>query len=159
MKKDTDQTEGSNSCSCEGDSCGGGSCKCKWIWLAFLLALVGVLVAKNLNSKPEPAPSSIVEIDTVAAPASHQEPLPRLVDLGASSCIPCKAMKPILDDLMVNYGGGVQDRVHRRLGKPGRRPKARDSRHPHTDILRCCRQRALPSRGVLWQRRYSGQVA
>ncbi len=108
MKKDTDQTEGSNSCSCEGDSCGGGSCKCKWIWLAFLLALVGVLVAKNLNSKPEPAPSSIVEIDTVAAPASRQEPLPRLVDLGASSCIPCKAMKPILDDLMVNYGGAFK---------------------------------------------------
>ncbi len=28
---------------------------------------------------------------------------PRLVDLGAGKCIPCKMMKPILDDLMANY--------------------------------------------------------
>lgn len=29
--------------------------------------------------------------------------LPRLVDLGAGKCIPCKKMKPILDDLKANY--------------------------------------------------------
>jgi len=29
--------------------------------------------------------------------------LPRLVDLGAEKCIPCKMMKPILDDLTENY--------------------------------------------------------
>jgi thioredoxin 1 len=28
--------------------------------------------------------------------------LPRLVDIGSSTCIPCKMMKPILDDLMAN---------------------------------------------------------
>jgi thioredoxin 1 len=28
---------------------------------------------------------------------------PRLVDLGAGKCIPCKMMKPILDDLKANY--------------------------------------------------------
>jgi thioredoxin 1 len=31
-------------------------------------------------------------------------PLPKLVDLGAGKCIPCKAMKPILEDLTANYG-------------------------------------------------------
>lgn len=31
--------------------------------------------------------------------------LPKMVDLGAGQCIPCKMMKPILDDLMVNYAG------------------------------------------------------
>ncbi|NLE67285.1 MAG: thioredoxin family protein, partial [Lentisphaerae bacterium] len=31
--------------------------------------------------------------------------LPRLVDLGAGKCIPCKMMKPILEDLMANYAG------------------------------------------------------
>jgi thioredoxin 1 len=29
--------------------------------------------------------------------------LPRLLDLGAGKCIPCKMMKPILDDLKQNY--------------------------------------------------------
>ena len=38
----------------------------------------------------------------VAAPAA-QPALPRLVDLGAGKCIPCKMMKPILDDLTQNY--------------------------------------------------------
>ncbi len=35
--------------------------------------------------------------------ADAQPALPRLVDLGAGKCIPCKQMKPILDDLTRNY--------------------------------------------------------
>lgn len=31
--------------------------------------------------------------------------LPRLVDLGASKCVPCKMMKPILDELTRDYAG------------------------------------------------------
>lgn len=38
-----------------------------------------------------------------ATPASAKAKLPRLVDLGAGKCIPCKMMKPILDDLKANY--------------------------------------------------------
>jgi thioredoxin 1 len=37
-----------------------------------------------------------------AGPAATVK-LPRLVDLGAGKCIPCKMMKPILDDLKANY--------------------------------------------------------
>lgn len=37
-----------------------------------------------------------------AAPATDAV-LPRLVDLGASKCIPCKMMKPILDELARDY--------------------------------------------------------
>ncbi len=37
------------------------------------------------------------------AEAALEKALPKLVDLGASKCIPCKKMKPILDDLMANY--------------------------------------------------------
>lgn len=38
-----------------------------------------------------------------AAPA-----LPRLVDLGATKCVPCKLMKPILDKLTVDYAGRLE---------------------------------------------------
>ncbi len=34
-----------------------------------------------------------------------QTGLPKLVDLGASKCIPCKMMKPILDELREEYKG------------------------------------------------------
>ena len=39
------------------------------------------------------------------APAPQGKALPRLVDLGAGKCIPCKMMKTILDDLTANYAG------------------------------------------------------
>lgn len=32
-----------------------------------------------------------------------QKPLPRLLDLGAGKCVPCKMMKPMLDELKVEY--------------------------------------------------------
>lgn len=35
--------------------------------------------------------------------AEPAAPLPRLVDLGAGKCIPCKQMKPILDELARDY--------------------------------------------------------
>jgi thioredoxin 1 len=38
-----------------------------------------------------------------AAAVPAQQALPRLVDLGAVKCIPCKAMKPILDALSAEY--------------------------------------------------------
>ena len=43
-----------------------------------------------------------------AASANLDTPRPRLVDLGAGKCIPCKAMTPILDELRAEYAGIFQ---------------------------------------------------
>lgn len=40
--------------------------------------------------------------------ANPQAALPRLVDLGAGKCIPCKMMEPILDELREEYRGKLE---------------------------------------------------
>lgn len=54
--------------------------------LAAMAALVALTAGPALLRAAEPA-----------------APLPRLVDLGAGKCIPCKQMKPILDELARDY--------------------------------------------------------
>jgi thioredoxin 1 len=81
-----------------------------FIAVAVVAAAALAFVAKQSKSAPPAgaAQSAITEpsaATTVTAPATAPANLPRLVDLGASSCIPCKMMKPILDDLKVNYAG------------------------------------------------------
>ena len=43
--------------------------------------------------------------------------LPRLLDLGAGKCIPCKKMAPVLENLQQEYRGPARRRVPRRLGR------------------------------------------
>jgi thioredoxin 1 len=40
-----------------------------------------------------------------------QSPLPKLLDFGAGTCIPCKKMAPILKELAVEYKGRVDIKI------------------------------------------------
>jgi thioredoxin 1 len=53
------------------------------------------------------APAAQVPARAAAQPASAKA-IPRLVDLGAGKCIPCKAMAPILDQLRSDYAGRME---------------------------------------------------
>jgi len=60
---------------------------------------------------PPPAPQAdtepSVEAQAPPAPASADVKLPRLVDIGAGKCIPCKMMVPELEALRTRYAGSL----------------------------------------------------
>ena len=67
---------------------------------AVVVAAAAIVLLKQ-GKKPEPAGAAAITAVEASAPQGKAQP--RLVDLGAGKCIPCKMMKPILDDLKANY--------------------------------------------------------
>jgi thioredoxin 1 len=70
---------------------------------AVVVAAAAILVLKQ--DKKDTQPAGAVTQAEVKEVQPQGKALPRLVDLGAGKCIPCKMMKPILDDLKTNYAG------------------------------------------------------
>lgn len=72
------------------------------IIIALLVLAIGLVLARRAQEKKSAGR------DGVAIAAEATQPLPRLVDLGAKKCIPCKAMAPILEELRVEYADRFQ---------------------------------------------------
>jgi thioredoxin 1 len=68
--------------------------------IAVAAAVAAVLVAKA------GAPGSTAVAAPAAVPSARG--VPRLVDVGAGKCVPCKAMAPILEELRTEYAGRME---------------------------------------------------
>lgn len=74
------------------------------IGLACALALAA---GSACSSAKDPSPARTAAGQRVATTAKQ---VPRLVDVGAGKCIPCRAMAPILEDLRRDYAGKLEVR-------------------------------------------------
>jgi thioredoxin 1 len=67
------------------------------------------VTATGTQAPPAPATTASADLNPVVSHApSEPAGLPRLVDLGADRCVPCKAMAPILVELRQQYAGRMQ---------------------------------------------------
>ena len=83
----------------------------KWVkrlLVVILIIVIGVILySKPAKHKPEPVINQVNNNPQAITNTATSKALPRLVDLGADKCIPCKKMAPILAQLKEEFKGIV----------------------------------------------------
>jgi thioredoxin 1 len=69
-----------------------------------LAAVVAVAALRTSRERQAPAAATAGPAQ-VQSEARATAPIPRMVDIGARECIPCRRMAPILSDLRAEYAG------------------------------------------------------
>jgi thioredoxin 1 len=72
------------------------------------LLLIAIVAVAGLKESSDTSGASTVRSTQAAPTRPVATGLPRLLDLGSTSCIPCKMMAPILDELKKTYAGKLQ---------------------------------------------------
>lgn len=71
-----------------------------------IVTICGIITYKHIKSTD--SSSNNTQVTTDVKPQRINKALPRLVDLGAGKCIPCKMMAPILEELKKEYAGRLE---------------------------------------------------
>jgi thiol-disulfide isomerase/thioredoxin len=69
----------------------------RWIVWVAALAVSVLLFSPTLAQSNVPVPSEKIT----------KTALPRMIDLGRNQCLPCKMMKPVLEELKQTYAGAI----------------------------------------------------
>ena len=77
----------------------------KIVVVVILVATIGIVIANKNRGGGDRAQAPAPGLADASAAPSVEAKLPKLVDLGAKKCIPCKMMAPILDALAKEYKG------------------------------------------------------
>ena len=78
----------------------------KLLVLAALAAAVAVAVlAKNRQTTVSTSQTAVAVRGATPQHVTPSAPVPKLLDLGAGKCVPCKMMAPILEQLKTEYVG------------------------------------------------------